>query len=325
MGYNKSNFKMIREKYATKYRLARQSAEERTAEVEAAIPALSDVNRQIGALGASMFSVALKEGASGIETVKEKMEALRARRRTLLLENGYPEDYCTVKYECPLCGDTGYVDCKMCACMKRDLVMAAYETSGLGRLLSEQTFDNFNLDYYNGNPQYRQCMQINAAYMQRYAQTFSLPDGAPESLLLMGGTGLGKTHLSTAVARCVIDKGYDVRYVTAINLLADFEAKRFGSAGADADDATADYLSCDLLILDDLGTEVGNQFTLSCIYNLIDSRLNSGLPTVISTNLGQQELRSRYNDRVTSRLLGAFRLLFFRGTDVRIQKLSEKQ
>ena len=146
-----------------------------------------------------------------------------------------------------------------------------------------------------------------------------------ESLLLVGPTGLGKTHLSTAVAKTVIDRGYDVVYTGAIGMLADFERARFGNAsGAESGNGTERYFDCDLLIIDDLGSEVSNQFTVSCIYNVINNRISLGNPTIISTNLNQNEIGDRYWDRITSRLFGEYLPLVFSGTDVRKQKISRK-
>ena len=147
---------------------------------------------------------------------------------------------------------------------------------------------------------------------------------APQSLLFLGGTGLGKTHLSTAVARTVIARGYDVFYNSAVGMISDFECRRFGNglAQGDADD-TARYTECDLLIIDDLGTEVVNQFTLSCLYHVLNTRLNLSKPTLISTNLASGDLRKTYSDRITSRLLGEYLLIPFYGIDVRRQKTQD--
>ena len=145
------------------------------------------------------------------------------------------------------------------------------------------------------------------------------------NFLLFGNTGLGKTHLSTAVAERAIDNGQDVVYTTAVGMLGDFEEKRFGNSvsGTRGRD-TRDYYECDLLIIDDLGTEVINQFSLSCIYDLLNSRINNKKSTMINTNLGAKELESRYGERIASRLFGEYRPLRFVGTDIRRQRLMNK-
>ena len=211
----------------------------------------------------------------------------------------------------------------MCSCMRTRLIEAGMEASGLGGLLRKQSFENFSLDYYRANPTEYQRMEQNFRNVKQYAESFALkPDVPCESLLFLGGTGLGKTHLSTALARVVIERGYDVFYNSAVGMISDFECRRFGSAMALGDaDNTERYITCDLLILDDLGTEVVNQFTQSSLYYVLNSRLNANRPTVISTNLLAAELRKTYSDRITSRLMGEFRLVPFYGTDIRKQKL----
>ena len=198
------------------------------------------------------------------------------------------------------------------------------ESSGLGGLLRRQSFENFSLDYYRSSSEEYRRMEQNLRTVREYANSFAMDrDHPPQSLLFFGGTGLGKTHLSTAVARVVIERGYDVFYNSAVGMISDFETRRFGNGIAESDaDNAARYLSCDLLILDDLGTEVVNQFTQSCLYYVINSRLNAGRPAIVSTNLGASDLRRTYNDRITSRLLGEFRLIPFYGVDIRKQKLS---
>ena len=237
----------------------------------------------------------------------------------MLMDNGFDPAYTEVKYECTLCGDTGYVDCKMCECMRRKLVEAGYEASGMADLLRTQSFDNFSLEYYASNPSVHQHMSKVYDIMKRYADTFESRKSG--NLVLFGGTGLGKTHLSSAVAGKVIEAGYDVFYASAVGCLADFEYQRFGNASGSVSGTQLDrYFECDLLILDDLGTEIGNQFTTSVLYNLINTRLNRRVSTIISTNLTQDEFRKRYWDRITSRVLGEYTVLPFVGTDVRLLK-----
>ncbi len=321
MAYNQTNYTRIQEEYKTKYLRAREAADLRRAEVQAAIPAIVELDRELQLTGLSLMNDAMRGGdvEGKIAAVRKHNTELRMRRRALLAAHGYPTDYTDVRYECELCNDSGYVDCRMCTCMKRKLIEAAYEASGMGHLLQEQAFENFSLKYYESDPAAHRRMAQIFAKMKQYATEFD-PRTAG-NLVLFGGTGLGKTHLSSAVARVVIEAGYDVFYVSAISLLSDFEMRRFGnSAGGETGMDTERYFNCDLLIVDDLGTEVSNQFSTSVLYNIINTRILRRRATIINTNLTQEEFRKRYWDRITSRVLGEYTVLPFLGTDVRAQK-----
>ncbi len=324
MGYNKDNYRRVREEFEGKYRRAREAADARRTEVQLAIPEVAALDRQMQGVGLRIMKAAMEGGdyEARLAELREENESLRRERGILLAAHGYPADYTEVKYECPLCGDTGYVDCVMCRCMKTRLAEDALASSGMIHLLRTQSFDNFTLDYYKNDPViYRRMEQIKRI-MQSYAETFGA--GQSGNLVLFGGTGLGKTHLSSAVARVVIERGYDVYYNSAVGMLSDFEFQRFGNgSGEDSGQGTDRYFDCDLLIIDDLGTEVTNQFTTSVLYNLINTRLNRGMATIISTNLTQQDFQARYWDRITSRVLGEYRILPFLGTDIRAQKLGK--
>ena len=329
MGYNKENFKRIRAEYATKAFAAQEAADVRRDELYGAIPELYEMDRRLAGFGLRIMKAALSA-----ENTEEKIAELRAEneritraRAALLASRGYPADYSEPQYECNACHDTGYVGIQMCSCMRARLVEAGMYSSGLGALMQKQTFENFSCEYYRSSPDAYRVMEDNYRYLRRYAENFVL-DAAkpiPESLLFLGGTGLGKTHLSTAIARVVTERGYDVFYNSAVGMISDFESRRFGNgvASATTDDTSA-YTECDLLIIDDLGTEVVNQFTLSCLYHVINTRINLQKPTIISTNLIPSELRKLYSDRISSRLTGEFQVIPFYGTDVRKQKLQTK-
>ncbi len=328
MGYNKENFKRIRTEYETKTFRAEAEADARREELYGAIPELRELDAQLASFGLRVMKTALEAGQTddGITALRAENERIRTVRRALLAKHGFPEDYTDPKYECDKCRDTGYVGIRMCDCMRRALVMAGMQSSGLAALFPLQSFENFSLQYYSAKPEEYRVMSEVLRRVERYARSFSMEGKASESLLFLGGTGLGKTHLSTAIARTVIERGYDVYYNSAVGMISDFEFRRFGNglAGESTDDDTARYTSCDLLIIDDLGTEVVNQFTLSCLYHVINTRLNLGRPTIISTNLTVNELRKNYSDRISSRLMGEYRVIPFYGTDIRRQKLQKQ-
>lgn len=326
MGYNRNNLKRIKEEYSTKHLVAEREAELRRRELHAKIPELAAIDRRLSHVGVELMGVALMSGGADKENkmaaLRRETEELNEKRNALLVASGYPADCTDVKYECEKCADSGYVGIKMCDCMRNALVMAGYESSGIAQLLRTQNFDNFSLDYYKQNADGYKMMEKILAYAKSYAENFSC--GVSENIAMFGGTGLGKTHLSSAIAKKVIEKGNDVYYVTAINMVSDFEAEQFGGQHMQKGELTDRYFDCDLLIIDDLGAELANQFTVSCLYNLLNVRINRRAATVISTNLTQQELFKKYNDRITSRIIGEFRILPFTGADIRMQKIKTK-
>ena len=324
MGYNNSVYKKIYDEYSQKYLVARERADARARELRIKIPELAKIDKELSLVGLEIFSASISGGdyQAKIAEIKEKNLELQEKRAELLLANGYPADYSDVKYECEKCGDTGFVDNKMCSCMKEALTLAGIENSGFGSLIDNQRFDNFSLDYYAKNVQQAEIMKRNRDFLIHYADCFD--PKVSQSILMMGGTGLGKTHLSSALARRVIEKGNDVFYTGAIDLFSQFEIQRFKSYSNEPNELVERYFECDLLIIDDLGTEMINQFSVSTLYNLLNDRLSRRKPTVVSTNLSKEEIQKKYTDRITSRMLGEFQVLFFVGTDVRAQKLINK-
>lgn len=322
MGYNMENFRKIREEYKEKYKKAEAEADARRRELWQTVDGLRDLDRALSMTATRLLNAVSGKSNESFEKVKADAERLNRERDLLLAAYGYPSDYSDPRYECDICHDTGYAGEEICECMKRRLRLAGYESSGIARLMGEQRFDNFRLDYYKANARSYENMTYVFKTILEYANTFETEKA--QNLLLLGGTGLGKTHLSTALAKTLIDRGFDVIYTGAIGMIADFEKHRFGnSAGSESGINLDRYYDCDLLIIDDLGSEVSNQFTVSTIYNVLNNRISLGLPTVVSTNLNQKELNDRYWDRITSRILGEFRPLLFSGSDVRKLKLSE--
>ena len=318
MGYNRADFIRIKAEYLKKYLKARNDADLRAQEIYLRIPRVKAIDKILSGTALEIMSAVTsgKDTAEGaLEKIKARNDTLVAERDALLLDAGYPKNYTEVQYECSKCDDSGYVDGKMCECMKRELVLAGYESSGLGRLIAKQNFDNFSLDYYKSGGANYENMKMYYESLRAFAEGFS--DKVCRNFLLVGGTGLGKTHLSTSVAKTVIEKGYDVLYVSAIDMFSDFEKKQFGGG----EDNTARYFDCDLLIIDDLGTELTNQFTVSCLYNIINSRINTSRSTFINTNLSKKEIEAKYAERITSRLFGEYYPLLFSGTDIRKQKM----
>ena len=309
----------VREAYQNKRNAAARRSEERKAALYPIVPGLQEIDTQLAATASKVLSAALSEGdiRPQIEQLQKENALLRRKRKALLIAAGYPADYTDIVYECNVCGDTGFVGVYMCSCMRRAIARAMLEDSGLGKLALTQRFDTFSLSYYKEGKE-RASMEHNLHVLTDFAQNFDTK--TRDNFLLVGSTGLGKTHLSTATAVAVIEKGYEVVYKTIQNMLDDFEREQFGKGSYED---IRMYYESDLLIIDDLGAEMSTQFTVSCIYNVVNMRINNGKPTIISTNLTQNELRERYADRITSRLFGEYKPLLFSGTDIRRQKLAD--
>ena len=320
MGFNKENYRRIKEEYDGKYLRAQEAAGFRRAEVHAALPEIAKIDRELAATGFKIFEATLRGEKALVEKINKENQDLLARRAEIMKIAGFSPDYTEVKYECERCGDTGVVDNRMCICMKKKLVEAGIETSGMSELIRKQSFENFKLEYYNQNAENLKRMTSIRDILKKYAEEFD-PEKSM-SIAMFGGTGLGKTHLSSAVAKVIIEKGNDVYYTSANNMFADFEKQRFGSASAfDISGDTSQYFTCDLLIIDDLGVEIINQFTVSCLYNVLNTRLNHRKPTILSTNFTRDEFRKKYWDRITSRVFGEYLILPFCGEDIRKLKL----
>ncbi len=208
----------------------------------------------------------------------------------------------------------------MCDCLRSLLKQLAYARMGEVSDIGNCKFENFSLDYYPA-PGPRKVMGEILSLCREYAAGFSLKS---ESLLMMGGTGLGKTHLSLAIARAVIDQGFDVFYIPVQNLMSQLEHEKFSRSG-DEKDSLSFVLEADLLILDDLGAEFPTQFTSATIYNIINSRMIEGRPTIINSNLDMKTIEARYSERTVSRLIGGYKILPFAGTDIRVLKKQQSR
>ena len=318
MSYDPKMYKSVKEALEKSRRRAIADADRRTEELDKRFPEIAEVDAILSQTGLRIME-AIRMGKQGLnermDALKEENNLLLAKRRQFLAARGYPSDYTDPQFACKVCEDTGFAEGKMCTCFREALFRAGVARSGLGKLPEKQSFDNFSLSYYPDPA----AMQTVLSFCRRYAEEFS--ENTSESILLTGATGLGKTHLSTAIGQEVIRRGFDCVYVSAQNLLSDFEYERFGrSYRDDSPDRTEAYFRADLLIIDDFGTEMGNQFTVASLYNLINSRMNAGKPMILNTNLSSNEIRSRYDDRIASRLFGEFIFFRIQGTDIRQQK-----
>lgn len=282
-------------------------------------PRLQEIDQALRQSVAGAVAAAFRKGedtTAAIAALKEKNLALQREREWILASAELDESVLDPPPFCPHCGGSGYVGAGMCECL-RELCRQEQKKELSSLLSGKESFDGFRLELYSTEPDPnlgvspRQLMERTFRRCRRYAREFGA--GAP-SLLFTGGPGLGKTFLSACIARAVADNGYSVVYDTAGKLFSDFEAVKFGG---NQQDLTRKYLQCDLLIIDDLGTEMTTQFTQSVLYRVLNDRLLENRPVIVSTNLSDQALRQRYSAPIASRLLGAFEVCLFLGQDIR--------
>lgn len=293
------------------------------AQAYAQVPRLKQIDQQLRKTMAVAAQTVFTQGGdvqAAMEQVRKENLALQQERRELIAAN-FDEGYLDDSPVCDRCGGSGYVGAHMCECLTE---LCRQEQKKELSLLSggKETFAQFRLDYYSDlyDAKYgtsaRTIMERNFRNCRSYAATFSMNSG---NLLFVGGTGLGKTFLSACIARTVADRGYSVCYETAGHLFARLERAKF-NGDEEARQESRKYTACDLLIIDDLGTEMPGQFVTAALYSLLNDRLLENKPMVISTNLTVEEAAKRYSPQIASRLHGSFALMPFVGEDIRVMQ-----
>lgn len=315
---SKEILRKVKEDFINRRGMVYEECERKKLALYEEIPQLREFDAQLAATSTKIMAAVTSGGdvKAKIEELRKENMDIRQKRGALLVAHGYPADYTDIKHSCDKCNDSGYVGINMCQCMKSELAAALLEASGIGKLAKNQNFENFDFNFYKEGKERDNARKVYND-LKKFADNFN--SQTDDCFLLVGDTGLGKTHLSTAVAVRVIEKGYDVTYETMQTMMDDFAENQFRGASSDN---VQKYYDADLLIIDDMGSELTNQFTVSVLYNLINQRSNKYKPTIISTNLSQVELREKYADRITSRIFGTYRPLVFKGTDIRRQKLA---
>ncbi len=290
--------------------------EARISEINSKVPQIREINEVLYNTGKELIKIISDKNSVDAE---KKIEQLRQYNlgaqemsRKILAANGYPEDYLDIHYTCPICCDTGYNGSKFCSCFNRLCGKLSADELNKSAQLILSSFDTFSLTYYQGEDY--QTMKKILEYTRQYAATFSAKSS---SIFMFGRTGLGKTHLSLAIANMVLEKGFSVIYDSVINILRSIEKEHFSREHTS--EMIDLVMETELLILDDLGTEYETPFYNATIYNILNTRLNCGRPTIISTNLDFSGISRRYDERVVSRIVSAYKCLEFHGEDVRLQ------
>lgn len=297
---------------------AKSENDKRFYEIERTIPEIAEINRIL-----SRTSIEILKAISSGKNTKEQIQAIEVKNRQaqemiaqLLISRGYPADYLDMEYTCKKCEDTGFYQGKRCRCLEELIGKLSVQELNESSPLKLCSFDTFDLSYFKGvstneDDDCYTTMSNNLNYCKNYATTFSRDS---RNIFISGKTGLGKTHLSLAIAERLLEQGWDVLYDSAINYLSRIESEHFGRSDGDT---LSVLMNADLLILDDLGSEYDKAFYTSTIYNIINTRLNKSLPTIISTNLTPAEIEPRYEARIVSRLLTMYDYLKFTGKDIR--------
>ncbi len=298
---------------------------ERKAEVYALSPELAGIDADIAHLAVTRARQRLAGGAAkdSPESFADEAAALTAEKKSVLTSLGYPEDYLEPPYHCPDCQDTGYIGNERCHCFKQAALDLVWSQSNLTAALKDECFENFSFDYYSKDV-YEPGTDISslAAAKNAYAKCLSFTedfDTSFRNIFLFGDTGVGKTFLSGCIAGRLMATGHSVIYFSAIRLF-DVLAEREFRHTAEAETEYKSILDCDLLIIDDLGTEMTNSFTLSRFFVCLNERMLAEKSTVISSNLDLKQISSIYSERIFSRIISGFTLLHLFGKDIRVQK-----
>jgi len=304
---------------------SKKELEKRKQELYAKLPRLKEIDDEMVSLGIKITKAVLSNSENReklLEDLHKRQTDLKIEKAEILTANKYPKDYLQMKYNCKKCKDTGYIGTERCNCLMQRLIAYQYKQFKLSHRIAQENFDNFNINYYSDEPidggeSPRENMKHILNECIQYTKYF---DRHNKNLLFVGRPGLGKTFLCNSIAKDLLDMGKSVIYQTAPDLIElvrkymfDFDSEELG------DEALKDIYECDLLIIDDLGTELTTQFSGLAIYNILNRRLTNNKKIIISTNLSVNEILNTYSERISSRIFGNFYLYKFYGEDIRLK------
>ena len=301
--------------------------DKRRQEAYQAIPKLKELEDELISLSAQSGRLALFGNTEALDELKSNSSKLKEQQKQLILDNGYPEDYLLIQYNCNKCKDTGFIGNEKCNCFKQAIADMIYEGSNIKSVLDRENFSAFSFKYYSDDYIDESIglsplsnMQKIVASCKSFIRHF---DKKNENLLFLGNTGVGKTFLANCIARELLDRGYTVIYLTAFRLFDILEKYKFGREAENSLAAADQFeyiLDCDMLIIDDLGTELSNSFTTSQLYLIINERLLRQKSTLISTNLSLDNLNTNYSERIYSRIISNYYIRRVVGEDIRLHK-----
>ena len=324
MALSNSQYDAIMREYGRQQIENHHKLEERRQEIYARLPVVRQLEAEIAERSVACAKKLLEGDKSVLDRLKEDLKDLREQKSLIIRAAGYPDDYLELHYRCPDCRDTGLIDGRKCHCFLQAQMKLLHAQSNLEDVLERENFNALSYEYYDDTEILSQLGITNAAYMRRvvagcreFVRDF---DKKHDNLLFTGSTGVGKTFLTNCIARELMDDFHSVIYLTASDLFDVFSRNKFDYDNAeDMKDMYRFILDCDLLIIDDLGTELNNSFTSSQLFYCINERMNMSRSTIISTNLSIARLRDSYTDRVTSRIM-RYRIIPLYGRDIRLLK-----
>ncbi|AYA99001.1 ATP-binding protein [Lachnoanaerobaculum umeaense] len=336
MAIDNSSYNAIMREYENIRANNRAAQVRRIEEVYEKIPQMQDLNNSTGSMAVLRYKESLKSGNISMSNLKKDIEGIKNDKERLLLEAGFPKDYMEMRYDCVDCKDTGYIEGGKCHCLQSKIRKLLYSQSNLENILDKENFENFSFDYYDDKTILSGQNMTNAAYMdgvkkfcEKYIDKYfnadksknatdSVEGNYRRSIVFSGNTGVGKTYLSNCIAKVLLDRYYSVIYLSAKELFETMvkvnieknEEQRYSLLAKEVYD-------CDMLIIDDLGSELFNHFTTSEFFHIINRRINTEKSTIISTNLSLDKMRDTYSERVTSRIRKSFIYIRLFGNDIR--------
>lgn len=325
MALTNSQYNAIMRDYNNKQAHSRYILDTRTAEIYTTVPEYRECIDRISTLSVDAAKFALSGDSSALTNLHTDIDSLRARMEQLLTSNGYPADYLNPVHTCNACKDTGYIGDTKCQCFKQATINLLYAQSNLTDILNSENFDTFSLKYYSTDiidPVTGLTPQDNAKKVLSICQEYVTNFPCGDNIIFYGNTGVGKTFLSNCIAKALLDKAFSVLYMSAIDLYENLSSNTHSDnfTGIETPALEEQIMSCDLLIIDDLGTELVNTYTNSRLFHCLNNRLQNNLSTVISTNFSLQELMNTYSERIFSRISSSYKLLKLFGDDIRLLK-----
>ena len=323
MGLSTEKYNEIMREYERKRIDAKNELDERAESLYIKYPRIKDISDEISSYSVKSAKALILEDKGSMDEIKSELSRLIAEKERMLTEAGYPTDYLTLSYDCRDCKDTGFVDGAKCHCLQNKIIDALYNQSNIKEYLKKENFDKFDLSLYSET---FMDSVLNTSAKENMTEVYSIAkefvanfDSTFANLFIYGETGVGKTFLTNCIAKELIDTSHSVIYMSSIKLF-DLLAKNTFNKNEDGAPLmqTEDLLSCDLLVIDDLGTEMINSFTTSSFFNLINERFLRRKSVIISSNLSIGQLRDMYSERVFSRVASNYTLLKIFGNDLRL-------